>query len=212
MSLFQKLLVKDDRFYCLLDQSAACVAQAAGILHKLSSQIELPAANALLAEIGQVRRQNKQFSLEVTEAVCKTFVTPLEREDIEAVSRALYKITKNIEKTAERLMICPPGTHTETLTQQVQLLEQATQLIVKMVASLRSQLHAELIRESYERIQAIEGDADKVMNQLLYTLYHSEADARSVVFFKDIYELLEKGIDRCRDTGSALFEIVLKNS
>jgi uncharacterized protein Yka (UPF0111/DUF47 family) len=125
---------------------------------------------------------------------------------------AFTTISKTVEKAGERLTLCPPGTHAETIRRQVALLEQATAVLVRMVGELRSKAHGELIREHYERIQAIEGDADRVMNELLYELYHGQADARSVVFFKDIYELLEKGVDRCRDAGAVLFQIVLKNS
>lgn len=50
------------------------------------------------------------------------------------------------------------------------------------------------------------------MNELLRALYHGTADARAVVFWKDIYELLEKAIDRCRDAGYVVFHVALKNS
>ncbi len=50
------------------------------------------------------------------------------------------------------------------------------------------------------------------MNDLLRELYRGQQDARTVVFWKDMYELVEKGIDRCRDAGAVLFQIVLKNS
>jgi uncharacterized protein Yka (UPF0111/DUF47 family) len=139
-------------------------------------------------------------------------VTPLEREDIEALSNALYKISKNIEKIGERLIICPPGVNMDPIRRQISLLEQGTGVLVKMVGDLRAKGQAERIRDNYERIQAIEGDADRIMNELLRELYHGQADARTVVFWKDIYELVEKGIDRCRDTGAVLFHIVLKNS
>ena len=61
-------------------------------------------------------------------------------------------------------------------------------------------------------MQAIEGDADRIMNELLKALYQGEDEARTVVFWKDIYELVEKAIDRCRNAGGLMFEIVLKNS
>jgi hypothetical protein len=50
------------------------------------------------------------------------------------------------------------------------------------------------------------------MNNLLHELYHGDYDARAVVFWKDLFELLEKGIDRCRDAGSVVFHVALKYS
>jgi uncharacterized protein Yka (UPF0111/DUF47 family) len=81
-----------------------------------------------------------------------------------------------------------------------------------MVGVLRSKTHGEDIRSDYEQLQAIEGDADKLMTELLRKLYHGEPDARLVVFWKDVYELLEKGIDRCRDAGYVVFQVALKYS
>jgi uncharacterized protein len=95
---------------------------------------------------------------------------------------------------------------------QLELLEQGAGVVAKMVAELRVKSHGEDIKGEYERLQAIEGDADRVMNELLRSLYHGTADARAVVFWKDIYELLEKAIDRCRDAGYVVFHVALKNS
>jgi hypothetical protein len=70
----------------------------------------------------------------------------------------------------------------------------------------------EKISDTYERLQTIEGEADRLMVALLRELYHGEIDVRSVVILKDIYELIEKVIDRCRDAGNVVFEVVLKYS
>jgi uncharacterized protein len=212
MSAFHKLFGRDDKFYRLLESSAAEARTGASALGQLVSQLNQAPIDTILGDIDQSRRKHKRISQEVTEALFQTFVTPLEREDIEALSTALYKISKNVEKIGERLIICPPGVNMDPIRRQISLLEQGATVLVKMVGDLRSKQQAEVIRDNYERIQAIEGDADRIMNELLRDLYHGQGDARSVVFWKDIYELVEKGIDRCRDAGAVLFHIVLKNS
>ncbi|HEY2343702.1 MAG TPA: DUF47 family protein [Chthoniobacteraceae bacterium] len=212
MSALHKLFGRDDKFYRLLESSAAEAQTGASALGRLVSQLNQGPIDTILGDIDQSRRKHKRISQEVTEALFQTFVTPLEREDIEALSIALYKISKNVEKIGERLIICPPGVNMDPIRRQISLLEQGTGVLMKMVSDLRSKQHAEVIRDNYERIQAIEGDADRIMNELLRDLYHGQGDARSVVFWKDIYELVEKGIDRCRDAGAVLFHIVLKNS
>ncbi len=212
MSALQRLFGRDDKFYRLLESSATEAQAGSSALGRLVSQLNQGPIDNILGDIDQSRRKHKRISQEITEQLFHTFVTPLEREDIEALSNALYKISKNIEKIGERLIICPPGVNMDPIRRQISLLEQGTGVLVKMVADLRAKGQAELIRDNYERIQAIEGDADRIMNELLRDLYHGQADARTVVFWKDIYELVEKGIDRCRDTGAVLFHIVLKNS
>ena len=70
----------------------------------------------------------------------------------------------------------------------------------------------EKIKAHNDRLQVIEGEADKLMIELLRELYTSNHNPVQVVFLKDIFELLEKVADRCRDTGNVISHVVLKNS
>lgn len=212
MSIIHRLFGRDDNFYRLLQDSAGEAQKGAAALVRLVNRLDQGAVDALRTEVDQSRRDHKRISQQITEQLCATFVTPLEREDIEVLNTAVYKISKTLEKIADRLVICPPGLNLEPLKKQLALLEQGTGVVAEMVGEMSARKHSELVRGSYERIQAIEADADRVMNELLRDLYQGEADARGVVFSKDIYELLEKAIDRCRDAGSILFHITLKNA
>jgi uncharacterized protein Yka (UPF0111/DUF47 family) len=212
MSALDKLFGKDTRFYDLLEGSAAAAQASTVELARLLPQLTGENPEELLTGVAHCRRKHKRLSQDTTEALCKTFVTPLEREDIEALSAALYKITKNVEKIAERLLISPAGVEAARFQRQLKMLESAADLVVKMVGHLRVKSHGEQIRDEYELLQAIEGDADKLMNELLRDLYHGTVDARIVVFLKDLYELIEKGIDRCRDAAYVVFHVALKYS
>jgi len=63
-----------------------------------------------------------------------------------------------------------------------------------------------------DQIQQVEGEADKLMIECLRGLYTTEKDAVQVVILKDLYDLMEKVVDRCRDAGNVVAHIVLKNS
>jgi uncharacterized protein Yka (UPF0111/DUF47 family) len=63
-----------------------------------------------------------------------------------------------------------------------------------------------------DKLQYIEGEADKLMLTLLKELYSGKFDALSAMVIRDLYELIEKVIDRCRDAGNVVMHIVLKNS
>ena len=212
MSALDRLFGKDTRFYDFLEAGAAAAKAATLEIARLIPRLSDPADPDLLTGLAQCRRKHKRVSQDTTEALCKTFVTPLEREDIEELSTALYKITKNVEKIGERLTISPPGIQTEQFQRQLRMLENAADLVTKMVGHLRVKSHGEEIRDEYERLQAIEGDADKLMNELLRELYRGSVDPRVVVFLKDLFELIEKGIDRCRDAASVVFQVALKYS
>ena len=212
MSALQRIFGRDTKFYDLLESGGAAAKQSTSILVALFPQLAGKPAGDVLSDLSQARRKHKRISQETTEELCKNFVTPLEREDIEALSTALYKISKNVEKIGERLVIAPSGADVTMVTRQLTMLEKAADVVVTMVNQLRAKRHGEDIRDEYERLQSIEGDADKLMNDLLRDLYHGSGDARTVVFWKDLYELLEKGIDRCRDAGYVVFHVALKYS
>ena len=92
------------------------------------------------------------------------------------------------------------------------MLEKATDTLVTMIKELRRGVQLEKIRELNEKLQVLEGEGDKLILEQLRTLYSSADNGTKVVFLKDIFELIEKVFDRCRDAGNVINHIVLKNS
>lgn len=209
MISFQKIFGKSDVFYDLLESSASHARQSVQSLHKLLSD---PAAPQNLDAFIAARREDKKITQQIDEALCKTFVTELEREDIEALANALYKIPKTVEKIAERLLICSERLVGADFSRQVKLMDSAAEVVLTMVVELRKKLHLERVKDLNDKIQQVEGEADKLMIDCLRILYTTEKDAVMVVILKDLYDLMEKVVDRCRDAGNVVAHIVLKNS
>jgi uncharacterized protein len=209
MLSLQRLLSKSDKFYDLLEKSAD---EAHRSVHALVDMLNQATTAQSLDEFILRRRQNKRINEDMTALLCATFVTPLEREDIEELSRALYKIPKTIEKFCERLVLSKAYLREGLFLKQVKLLEQATDTVCQMVRQLRLGSHLDKTKEENDRLHYYEGEADKLMNDLLRDLYSGQYEALQVVVLRDLYELLEKVIDRCRDAGNVVFQIVLKNS
>jgi len=92
-------------------------------------------------------------------------------------------------------------------------LEEASDIILKMLQELRRGYDVKKISQQNSRLQDVEGEADKLMLVLLKDeLYSRKHDAVKVIILKDLYELLEKVVDRCRDAGNVISHIVLKES
>jgi hypothetical protein len=89
---------------------------------------------------------------------------------------------------------------------------QAAEAVVFMVKQLRGGTNIERIREANDRLQYAEGEADKVMLSLLKELYHGPYEAKELVVLQELYELVEQGVDRCRNAGNIVVQIVLKHS
>lgn len=211
MISLKRIFGHDEKFYDLLEESADEAKNSASLLVRLLPKIDQHLAEPL-AELAQSRRKHKRITTEITTQLCRNFVTPLEREDIEALSHALYRIPKNIEKIGELLHIAPLKITSDRIARQVSVLEQAAVAVSSMVHALRKKAPVEDISGTFDRLQTLEGDADKLMTEQLRELYQSTADAKEIIVLKDIYELLEKVIDRCRDAGNVAFQVVLKYS
>jgi len=209
MISFQKIFGKSDVFYDLLESSASHARESVQSLHKLLSDPNAPQnLDAFVAS----RREDKKITQQIDEALCKTFVTELEREDIEALANALYKIPKTVEKIAERILICSTRLAGVDFSRQVKFMDAAAEIVLTMVVDLRKKVHLERVKGLNDKIQQVEGEADKLMVECLRTLYSTEKDAVQVVILKDLYDLMEKVVDRCRDAGNVVAHIVLKNS
>jgi len=211
MFSIKKLLGKEDKFFDLLEASADEARNSTTALVKILAS-EGAAHAASIHEVIQTRRKDKRITQQITEELCKTFVTPFEREDIESLSIALYRIPKTVEKIVERLDICPAQIPRENLRGQAQLLESAVDAVVAMVKQLRTGTHLDKIKHTNERLQFAEGEADKLMLSHVKELYHGPYDAKEVFILTELYDLLETAIDRCRDAGQVVFQIVLKYS
>jgi uncharacterized protein len=209
MFSLQKLLGKDDKFFELLEASAE---EGRASVQALKRILTNPSVTPTLDEFVASRRKEKQIAHEISELVCRTFVTTLEREDIEALSHALYRIPKTVEKFAERFILAAPQLRNVDFSKHMSMLEEATDIMLTMVKGLRSHANLDRLSEQNVRLQKIEGEADKLMLQLLRELYAEKQEAVRVIILKDLYELLEKAMDRCRDAGNVISHVVLKYS
>ena len=210
MFSLQKLFSRDEQFFELLEASAEeCRASVQALKHAIANNSRTLALDEFIGP----RRKEKQISAELTELLARVSVTALEREDIEALSNALYKIPKTLEKFAQRYVLAVGELRDIDFSKHVKLLEQATDITVAMLKGLRRGFHMDEISEQNASLQLIEGEADELTLHLLKTeLYSRKHDAVKVIILKDLYELLEKGVDRCRDAGNIISEIVLKNT
>jgi uncharacterized protein len=213
MLSLKKLLGKDDKFFDLLEAGAE---EAKLSVDLFSSYLKKTAAGSgtglSLDEFIQARRKEKRIRQSLMEALAKTFVTPLEREDIESLSFALYRIPKQVEKIVERLSIYPGRVPQMAFQRQAELMSQAAEAVVFMVKQLRGGTTIEKIHDANDKLQYAEGEADKVMLSLLKDLYQGPYEAKELVILQELYEMVEQAVDRCRNAGNIVVQIVLKHS
>lgn len=211
MLFLKKLFGKDEKFFDLLEAGAE-EARASVVLfcrHVQSFSGGVPVSND---EFSQSRRREKRLRQQMSEELGRTFITPLEREDIEALSFALYRIPKQVEKIVERIEIYPGKLPATAFVRQAELMLQAADAVLFMVKQLRHGTTMAKIQEASDRLQFAEGEADKVMITLLKDLYHGPCDAKELVVLQKTFEMVEQAVDRCRNAGNIVVQIVLKHS
>lgn len=209
MFSIQQLFSKRDRFQELLEAAAQESHESVRLVIEL---MKSPRNTQNLDDLILARRKEKKISEQISNELVKTFITGLEREDIEALARGLFRIPKTAEKLAERLVMA--GHHLDGIDfgKQADMMTKATDAILGMVRQLRDMDDMEKIKTFNDRLQLVEVEADKYMNDLLRDLYGGKYDAIRAIVVRDVYELMEKVVDRCHDTGNVVMQIVLKNS
>jgi uncharacterized protein len=205
----QKYFSHDAKFFDLLEASAD-ETQALTLL--LVELIEKGSQSHPLHEFAHARGKDKRITDQISQELVNTFITGLEREDIETLSYSMYRICKVIEKFAERYNLAPDRLVDVDFSRQVELMQRATETLAKMVRLLRKTPPLETVKEMNDRLQGIEAEADDVMLDLLREAYGGKFEPLQAMMVRDLYDLLERAIDRCRDCGNAVSHIVLKNS
>jgi uncharacterized protein Yka (UPF0111/DUF47 family) len=209
MFSIQKFFSHDAKFFDLLEASADETRASTKLLVELIKDRSHPHP---LSDFALSRGKDKRITEQISEELVSTFVTGLEREDIETLSYAMYRICKTIEKFAERFNLAPQRLAGVDFNRQTDLMERATETLSQMVRLLRKTPPLETIKEMNDRLQTIEGEADDVMLDLLRGVYGGQYEPLQAMMVRDLYDLLEKVIDRCRDAGNVMSHIVLKNS
>jgi len=209
MFSLQTIFGKGDKFYGLLEQSAEAAHGSAKALHQmLANKDRAP----VMADFAGARAREKALAAQISEELVNTFVTALDREDIEALNSALYKIPKTVEKFAERYAIVGERVVDVDFAQRACVLEESTAVVGEMIGELRRGLRIDPVRKLQDRLQALESEGDRMLLAPYRTLYVEGNDAMKAMLSKDLFELIEKAIDKCRDVGNIVYSIVLKNS
>jgi uncharacterized protein Yka (UPF0111/DUF47 family) len=209
MFSLQTIFGKGDKFYGLLEQSADAARESAKALHELVTQADHA---PVMAAFAAARAREKALAGKISEELVNTFVTALDREDIEALNTSLYKIPKSVEKFAERYEIVAERLAGVDFGQRALVLARSTEVVAKMIGELRHGLRIDPVKKLQDQLQTLESEGDRMLLAPYRTLYLESNDPMRAMLAKDLFELIEKAIDKCRDVGNIVYSIVLKNS
>ena len=158
----------------------------------------------------EARRTDKVITTEIAELLVSALVTSFDRHDIEALADSLYKVPKTVEKFAERYLVSYERVREFDFTRQIVLMEEAVKSVLEIVQAFGAYAGAAEIKRLDSRIQRLENEADEVIVPLLEKIYEMKARDVRPIILKDLIELNEKVVDRCRDASGLIVRVVLK--
>jgi uncharacterized protein len=199
-------LPKSNQFYLQLSALAEQGAEAVSLLYPRV------ATNTLQPQILVAKQQAKATMDALTDGVCRTFVTPFDREDIQSFAFHLYRILKIADKINQRFDYRPIAP--DLFLGQLAIIKQQGELTVKLVAAMRKSMSVKNVSEFVQQINNLEHQADQDYHQRLSQLYSAPpfADMRDFVLQKDLLQHLDKMADTYRDAANLALQIVLKHS
>ncbi|MEO6518720.1 MAG: pit accessory protein [Pseudoxanthomonas sp.] len=208
MFSLQTIFGSGQQFYALLEDSAQAAYDSTKALH---SMMKTPDRQPALDAFKLARLRERAASDKIGKALVDSFITPIEREDIEALGSALYKIPKQVEKFADRYSLATKHLENIDFAPRAAMLEQAASVVVEMVHDLKN-MNIDRMTVLNDRLRSLENEADRLMLELYRDIYSGRLDNLQMFLLKEFFEILEKAIDRCREAGVVAYQIVLKNS
>jgi len=201
---------REDNFFELFEKAAANAHVAAAELLELLEKFDDVKGRS--KRIKDIEHAGDKITHDVIERLNKTFITPMDREDIHELICRVDDIVDLVDTAAHRIVLYKIEKPTEASVELARCLKHATGVIVEVMPLLRDMKNSRAISEKCIAIQTQENDADRVMHHAIAALFEARPDPIEIIKWKDIYEEIESATDRCEDVANVLDSIVLKNA
>jgi uncharacterized protein len=208
-----RLLPRDIQFFDHFEQATTAMHQAAVVLVDLLEHYQdVPAK---LARLEDLEHQGDQTTHAIMNALNKTFITPLDREDITQLAHSLDDVTDFIWAGANRLIVFKIEQITPAAQGMARVLERQSDVLAQAIALLRHRRRMQEILPLTVEINRLENEADEILRDGIAHLFAHPDDPRDIVLsikWREIYDNLEMASDKVEDAANVLEGIVLKHA
>ena len=214
--IFGKLLPREGNFFELFNQHAAHVVEAAKAFAQLVAHYSDPILREKYnQEVDDAEQAADRVTQEVNRLIHKTFITPIDREQIHSLINTMDDVVDLVQDCAESMALYDVRHMTEEITRLTDLSVRCCERLksaVELLGKIADPKVAEAALKTCEEIDRLESDADRVMRTAMSKLFREEPDVREVIKLKAIYELLETITDKCEDVANEIESVILENS
>jgi predicted phosphate transport protein (TIGR00153 family) len=214
--VFGKLLPREGNFFEMFNAHGTHIAEGARSFLALVQHYADPNLREKhSADVGAAERAADKVTAEVNRALHRTFITPLDREQIHGLINAMDDILDLLQDSSEVMALYDLQSVSEDVVRLAEISVRCcerVQHVVTLLPRLKDATVAESALKTCEEIDRLESDADRVMRSAMSRLFREEVDTRELIKLKAVYEHLESISDRCEDVANLVEGIVLENS
>jgi uncharacterized protein len=201
---------REHKFFDMFDETTALIVKASKLFAQLVEDF-----NQLERRVAELRELEHQCDMSVEKilkALGRTFITPLDREDIHTLATSLDDVLDNMEEAAYRLTAFRIDKPTPEALKMALIIQQACEHVQKAVHLCRGNLGSEEIAIELREISRLENEADSIYRVVEADLFASPPEIMTFIKLRDLFAWLENTVDACRDVAHVINEIVVKGS
>ena len=214
--IFGKLLPREGNFFELFNEHGARIGEGArAFMNLVNHYKDLTLRAKYAAEVDGAERAADRITAEVNRLLHKTFITPIDREQILQLINAMDDVLDLLQDSTETLSLYDVQHFTDEVVRLAEVSVKCCERVqhaVTLLPRLSDPSVAEAALKTCEEIDRLESDADRVMRSAMSKMFREEPDVRELIKLKAIYELLESISDRCEDVANLIEGVVLENS
>ncbi len=204
------IIPRETKFYDLFEKSAGNLVVAAGKLAALFDNYE--DVEAKVALMKDLEHEGDSITHEIMQSLHRTFVTPIDREDIAHLANTMDDVMDFIEAAARTAMLYRIAQPTDRARQLASIILKVTYRLNEVMPLLRRRDRFKQVLEQCVEINRLENEADDVHHAALAELFDNTRDLREIIKWREIYEHMESATDRGEDVANVLEAVVLKHA
>ena len=205
-----RLFPKEENFFDFFEELATKIEEGSQFFLEMTQNQNYSASR--VSRLKEIEHEADGIAHKTYERMHKTFLTPLDREDIYALVNKMDDIMDAIEGTASRLHMYKVKKPDNEIIKQAEILFQAVKKIKVVVHGLRNMKNSQMILDGCVEIHTLENEGDVLLRAIITDLFMKETDAVELLKWKEIFERLEQAIDLCESVSNIVGGIVLKNA
>ena len=202
-----RLIPRDEGFFVLFNELAKRLKEAARLLNRLFAEPDK--LDHYVAAIKTVEHEADVLTHDVRARIDRSFVTPIDREDIHLLATELDDVIDLIDGTARRAAMFHIGETRQPALRLSDTIMRAADHIQAGVAAIKKPA---VVTSSSREIKRLEEEGDAIYQDAVGELFRGQPDALEVMKWKELYDTLERALDQCQGVGHVLESISLKNS